>query len=248
MELWNAVVLGGGDAGDPFPAAHGASVKALIELEGKPMGLWVLEALRGSNRVGRVAYVGPLTLEMRALVDVAVAQRGGLLDNLGAGVEALGAQARVLVVTADVPLMTGAMLQGVLDAAPDASLVYPVVRREECEAQFPGVRRTYARLADGSFTGGNVFLLDPRLIHQFLPRLRALLALRKKPVALAREIGVGVLVKLLLGRLRIAELETRVSAILGVPARALVTPHAAVGTDVDQEEDLTLARTVLAQR
>lgn len=140
MQAWNAVVLGGGDARDPFPAAHGAGVKALIELAGKPMGQHVLEALHDSRRVARVVYVGPLNADMRALVDEVVPDSGSLLGNLEAGVRTLVASstesARVLVVTADVPLMTGTMLRDVLSAAPEVALVYPIVRREVCEAAF----------------------------------------------------------------------------------------------------------------
>lgn len=248
MTEWRALVLGGGDPGDPFPTAHGARVKALIELNGQPMGQYVLRALRDSGRVARVAYVGPLTPGMRALVDEELPDQGALLANLEAGVRALavgGSGGRVLVVTADVPLMTAEVLREVLDAAPGAALVYPVVRREVCEAAFPGVKRTYARLREGTFTGGNVFLLDPTLVERFLPKIKQLFALRKRPIALARLIGWSVLLKLLLGRLSVAELERRVGALLGVQVRALVTPHAAVGTDVDKEADLALARAAL---
>ncbi len=242
-----AVVLGGGDPGDAFAAAHGVAVKALIPVGGEPMALPVLRALRGSGRVGRVAYVGPTTPDLDALIDERVTDHGSLLGNLEAGVDALyagGVQPgeRVLVVTADIPMLRAAEVRDVLDAVPlQAALVYPVVRREVCEAAYPGVRRTYARLRDGSFTGGNLFILDPALIEQFLPRLREVLAARKAPLKLAGLIGPGVLLRLLLGRLSVAALETRVSAILGVPARALITPHASVGTDVDQDEDLALA-------
>lgn len=201
----------------------------------------------GSGRVSRVAYVGPTTPELDPWIDERVTDHGTLLSNLEAGVEALAGMGlspgeRVLVATADIPLLTSEQLAQVLAAAPEgAALVYPVVRREDCERAFPGMRRTYARLRDGTFTGGNVFLLDPRLIGQFLPRLREVLAARKAPFKLARLIGPGVLVRLLLGRLTVRELEARVSAILGVPARALITPHAAIGNDVDQEADLGLA-------
>ncbi|BDP40327.1 hypothetical protein DAETH_02960 [Deinococcus aetherius] len=244
---WSAVVLGGGDPGDPFASAHGVPVKALIPVGGEPMALHVLRALRGSGRVSRVAYVGPTTPELDPWIDERVTDHGTLLSNLEAGVEALAGMGlspgeRVLVATADIPLLTSEQLAQVLAAAPEgAALVYPVVRREDCERAFPGMRRTYARLRDGTFTGGNVFLLDPRLIGQFLPRLREVLAARKAPFKLARLIGPGVLVRLLLGRLTVRELEARVSAILGVPARALITPHAAIGNDVDQEADLGLA-------
>ena len=252
---WNAVVLGGGDPGDPFAAAHGAKVKALIELAGEPLGLHVLRALRESGRVERVAYVGPTTPEMDALIDERVTDAGSLLANLEAGVRALpGGEraARVLVVTADIPLVTPEQLRDVLDQAaqqsPDAGLIYPVVRREACDAAFPGVKRTYVKVRDGTFTGGNLFLLDPRLIGQFLPRLRDVLAARKAPLKLAGIIGPSVLLRLLTGRLDVATLERKVSEILGVEARALITPHAAIGTDIDKDSDLELARQVLGPR
>ena len=247
-------MLGGGDPGDSFAAAHGVPVKALIELAGAPLGLHVLRALRDSGRVERVAYVGPTTPEMDALTDERVTDAGSLLANLEAGVRALpgGEQAaRVLVVTADIPLVTPQQLRDVLDQAarhPDAGLIYPVVERGACEAAFPGVKRTYVRVRDGTFTGGNLFLLDPRLIGQFLPRLREVLAARKAPLRLAGIIGPSVLLRLLTGRLDVATLERKVSEILGVQARALITPHAAIGTDIDKDSDLELARRVLGPR
>lgn len=248
---WSAVVLGGGDPGDPFAAAHGVKVKPLIPVQGQPMALYVLRALRGSGRVARIAYVGPTTPAIDDLIDLRVTDRGTLLGNLEAGVDTLSAaglheQERVLVVTADIPMLTADMVGDVLDAAPrDAGLVYPVVRRETCEAAYPGVKRTYAKLRGGTFTGGNLFILDPTLIKQFLPRLREVLAARKAPMKLAGIIGFGVLVKLLTGRLTVPELEEKVSSILGVKARALITPHAAIGTDMDKDADLALAETHL---
>lgn len=241
---WSAVVLGGGDPGDPFAAAHGVKVKALIPVAGQPMALHVLRALHGSGRVERIAYVGPTTPEMDAMIALRVTDHGTLLGNLEAGVEALaaGVGERVLVVTADIPLLTADQVRDVLDATPaDAALVYPVVRREVCEAAYPGVKRTYARLKDGTFTGGNLFMLDPALIGQFLPRLRDVLAARKAPLKLAGLIGPGILLRLLTGQLTVARLESKVAALLSVPVHALLTPHAAVGTDVDKEEDLHLA-------
>ncbi len=250
---WNAVVLGGGDPGDAFAAAHRVAVKPLIEVAGRPMGLWVLQALKDSGQVGRIAYVGPLTPEMDRLVEVRVTDRGTLLANLEAGVAALrepgsAPPKRVLVVTADIPMLSGLQVRSLLEGAPAAGLVYPIVEKSACEAAYPGVKRTYARLKDGTFTGGNLFLLDPALIGQFLPRLRSVLAARKQPLKLASIIGPGVLVKLLLGRLGLAELEARVSRILGVEARALITPHAAVGSDIDKEGDLALAEQHLSQQ
>ena len=178
---WSAVVLGGGDPGDAFAAAHGVKVKPLIPIHGVPMAAYVLQALRQSGRVQRIAYVGPTTPEIEPLIDLRVTDHGTLLSNLENGVEALSQAGlhpgeRVLVVTADIPMLTAEQLKDVLDAAPaEAGLVYPVVRRQDCERAYPGVKRTYARVKDGTFTGGNLFILDPALVSKFLPRLREVL-------------------------------------------------------------------------
>lgn len=249
---WSAVVLGGGDPGDPFAAANQVKVKPLIPIHGVPMAVYVLRALKESGQVERIAYVGPTTPEIEALIDLRVTDHGTLLSNLEAGVEALGQadlrpHERVLVVTADIPMLSAEQVSDVLSAAPaEAGLVYPVVRREDCDRAYPGVKRTYVKVRDGTFTGGNLFILDPTLIEKFLPRLREVLAARKAPLRLAGIIGPSTLLRLITGRLTVQDLESKISSILGVPARALITPHAAIGTDVDKDADLTIAQTHLS--
>ena len=78
-----------------------------------------------------------------------------------------------------------------------------------------------------------------------MPRLRQVIQNRKNPLALAGLIGLGALVKFVLGVITIRELEERVSRILGVTARALITNHAEIGFDVDKPEDLETALTAL---
>lgn len=251
---WDVVVLGGGDPGDPFAAAHGVAVKPLIPLAGEPMALYVLRALHACPQVGRIAYVGPVPAGGEGLVDLRVTDHGTLIGNLEVGVSALRrpeaqrspqAPERVMVVTADIPMVTSEMLSEVLVSAPDAGLVYPIVRKDDCERLYPGVKRTYARLRDGTFTGGNLFLLDAALVGEFLPRLREVLNARKQPLRLAALIGPLVLLRLLAGQLSIRQLQERVGTILGVKAQALITAHAAIGTDVDKDADLELAQRII---
>ncbi|MDO4263025.1 MAG: NTP transferase domain-containing protein, partial [Deinococcus sp.] len=103
---YQALILGGGDPGDPFAASHGVAVKGLVPVAGQPMALHVLRAVRASGQVGRVAYIGPTTPEMDALIDQQLPSSGRLLDNLTAGLQALGDQGgRVLVLTADIPML-----------------------------------------------------------------------------------------------------------------------------------------------
>ena len=212
--------MAGGE--EAWARKYGVRSKALVPFRGRPMAEWVLEALRGAGLPA--VYVGE-NPGLSPAPRLTLPDQGSLLANLEAALAHV--DGRVLVATADIPHLT-----------PEAALVYPIVPKEAVEARFPGNRRTYARLKEGTFTGGNLLLLDKALFFQALPLARRVVALRKRPLALARLIGLDILLKLLLGRLSLPELEARARRILGVEARALVTPYPEVGVDVDKEEDL----------
>jgi GTP:adenosylcobinamide-phosphate guanylyltransferase len=234
-----ALVLGGGRADDAVAAHCGVPVKALAPVGGEPMAAHVLRALRAGG-AARIVYIGPLTPSLEPLVDVHLEAKGTLLENLQAGLEGCAGASRVLVSTADIPLLSADAVRDVLTRDPGVGLVYPIVSMAASERRFPGGKRTSARVKEGRFTGGNLFLLEPRLVGAFLPRLRYILENRKNVVKLALMFGVGALVKLALGQLAIAELEGTASRILGVPAQALVTDYPEIGFDVDKVEDLAL--------
>ena len=234
-----AIVLGGGNSDDAVAARFGVPVKALAMIAGQPMAAHVLRALR-SGGVERIVYVGPVTPTLEELIDTHIAARGTMLENLQAGLIAIGDAKRVLVATADIPLLTSAAVRDVLARDSGAGLVYPVIDMLDSQAMFPGGKRTSAKLKEGRFTGGNLFLLEPRLVGDFLPRLEFVLQNRKNVLRLAGMFGLGALVKLALGTLSIAELEGNVSRILGVPARALITKYAEIGFDVDKFEDIAI--------
>jgi len=237
----NAVVLAGG----ANPLGSGAPSKAFVPLSGRPMVAWVLEALRQGG-VGKIALVGPRA-PLAPEPDLWLEDRGGILENLEAALGALP-PGRVLVATGDVPLITGEAVRYLLKNAPEAALVYPVVPKEAVEARWPGMRRTYARLREGTFTGGNLFLLEPELFFRALPMARKIVARRKNPLALAPLFGFGALFKLLTGRLTVAELEAIAGRLFGVPMRAMVVPYPEIGVDVDKPDDLAFVARELEAR
>ncbi|GAB5603699.1 NTP transferase domain-containing protein [Thermus sp. FJN-A] len=226
-----AIVLAGGK--EPWAEKYGVRSKALVPYRGRPMAEWVLEALEKAGL--SVVYVGE-NPGLSPPPRLSLEDQGSLLANLEAALAHV--EGRVLVATADIPHLTPEAVRFVLERAPAAALVYPIVPKERVEARFPHTKRTYARLREGTFTGGNLVLLDRALFFQALPLAKRVVALRKRPLALARMIGLDVLLKLLLGRLSVAELEARAGRILGVEARALLTPFPEVGVDVDREADL----------
>jgi CTP:molybdopterin cytidylyltransferase MocA len=236
----DVVILAGGKPGERLAVAHNVPVKSLIPINGHVMSWYVLKALRSSGMVNRIVYVGPSVPELEDLYDIHLPARGEMLENLEAGLAALPASHRVMVATADIPLLTPEAVQDVVSRDSGTGLVYPVISEAACERAFPGGKRTYAKLRTGKYTGGNLFLLEPGLIGGFMPKLKQVIANRKNPLAIAGMIGIDTLLKFPFGMLQISELEQKISKILGVPSSALITEFAEVGFDVDKPEDLEL--------
>jgi molybdopterin-guanine dinucleotide biosynthesis protein A len=174
------------------------------------------------------------------------------LGSLASGVAALPdtpyAADWVLACTGDIPFLTAGAVSEFLQqcSGREADFYYPVITRQVAENRFPGVRRTYARLRDGVFTGGNLFLLRRSIIGDVLPKAGDFIRLRKKPLALARLVGLDFLAAYLFGWLTIAMAERRVSRLVGYRGAAVISGCPEIGVDVDKISDLEMARRLLA--
>ncbi|MBX6350217.1 MAG: nucleotidyltransferase family protein [Clostridia bacterium] len=248
-----SVVLAGRENKGRLASVSDAPWEALVPVAGRPMGARVVEALRGAEGLTRVVVVGPEEAAgwRAGAAEVKVLAPGSsLVENLVRGVEAALPADELLVATSDVPLLTPEDVGEFARRARalEADLVYPIVRREVCEAAFPGVRRTYVRLRDGTFTGGNLFYLRAERAGALWPFLERAYAARKRPLRLLPLFGVGTIVRVLFGRAGLGFLEARASRLLGLRARALPFERPALAVDVDKPDDLELADRVLLAR
>ena len=233
-----AVVLGGG-GGDALSQAAGVAAKALVPFNGQPLVSYVLRALRGCPLVSSIIYVGD-TAPVVAAEQVLPPGRT-FVESFSVGVQAALASAperSVLVTTADLPWLQADALNDFLAAGAGAAVAYPVVAEGVAKSQFPEQHRTFVRLRDGRFTGGNMMLLSPQVMPVLLPFVGRAYQGRKNPLALARLFGGDFIVRLALGQLSLRAVERRAERILGLPVRAVVTEHASIGADVDKLEHL----------
>ncbi len=241
----NAIVLAGSPNNGPLKEASPAAYEALIDIGGRAMCEYVIEALLAVRRVQKIAVVGPAAafpfpLEGRKVFGVP--STGDLMDNIAAGLARTAETERVLIATSDIPLLTAGAVDDFLDLCGDASLdlYYPVIEKRVVEGRFPSTRRTYVRLKDGIFTGGNLFLLNPAVFPQCREKGKEFIALRKNPLGLCRLLGIVFVVKFLLHTLSLAEAERKVSQLLGIRGAVVVSRYPEIGVDVDKPEDLKL--------
>lgn len=252
----DVVVLAGGVDKGELAAQTGTPYRPLLEVAGKSILQHILAALSGASRVDRVALVAPdpvLEAADELMVDFLVPAREDFVENLVAGVESMtcdhATQANhVLIITGDLPLITSTAINEFVDRAlaARAEVAYPIIPKESSERSFPGGRRTYVRLSDGTFTGGNAVVLTRDFVARSKELISRLYSYRKSPLKLARLFGPGFILGLALGRLSLRGLERRAGAIVQASVAAIVMEYPELGFDVDKLEDLILARNVFA--
>jgi len=241
------------DPHDPLYAETRGEPKAMLDVAGKPMAQWVLDALNGARSVQGVIIIG-LGPDSGLRTDKPVAylpDHGGAVPNALAGVEqALQQQpatTHVLLTSCDVPAVTAEMIEwriGVgLEAA--AEFDYVAIDRRVMEARFPGSRRTYTPLRGMQVCGGDINMAHVRLAEN-APFVARLAEARKSPVRMASLIGWNVLLLFLLRRLTIERGEQLVSRNLGIATRIHLCPYAELGMDVDKPHQLEILRADLA--
>ena len=254
----DAVLTAGGipQPDEPLYSFSNGEAKALIDVAGKPMIQWVLDALSNAKTIERVVLIGlsektklsckkPLTY---------LSNQGKMLDNLKAGTAKLlelNPKARyVLFVSSDIPSITGEMVDWLVNTCLETNddLYYNVIRREDMEKRFPSSKRTYAALKDLEVCGGDMNVARTAIVNENSEFWGKLLDARKNPAAQAALVGPDMVFKLLFRQLTIDDVIQRVADKLNLKGRAIICPYPEIGMDVDKPHQLEIMRADLTRR
>jgi GTP:adenosylcobinamide-phosphate guanylyltransferase len=252
--LLTALVLAGPrKGGDPLANAFDVPHKAVLPVAGRPMGEWVVEALRSSPGIGRILVaadwrsLGEEITFMTPNKVVPVAAFPTIGDTVEAVLDAVAPP--LLITTVDNPLLTPAVISEFLSKVPtDCDGAVAVARREVVREAYPQIHRVYMRFRRARVTGCNLFLMANSRARAAVRIWTRMDAARTDPAAMIGSLGMGSLFLWSLGLLTLDAAARRLSR--RVEARVAVvemtSPEAAL--DVDRPEDLTLAETILEQR
>jgi GTP:adenosylcobinamide-phosphate guanylyltransferase len=243
MTRISAIVLAG-DSRKVF-IKEGVDNKSLLSISGKPMVEYVIDALRDSPLINKISAVGPSDLLKKHLgdkVDYYMKERESLFENVKAGMEPFINDKAVLIVTSDIPMITGWMITDFIQRCVQqgGDFCYPIVEKRLNEERFPGAERTYVRLREGTYTGGNAIYLNPAVMESCEEFAKKIIAFRKQPLKTGRLLGVKFLVGLMLGMLTIPEVEERFCRLLDIQASAMIVPYPEISNDVDKPSDLEM--------
>ncbi len=254
----DAVVLAGGipKPDDPLYAYTQGKPKALLDIAGKPMAQWVLDALSGAAAVERIYLIG-LTEEdgLHAAKPITyLPNQGSMLANILAGLRAIlrdrpDAEYTLLAST-DIPTITPEMVDWVASNARQlqADLVYHVVPREVMEKRFPGSHRTYLRLKDMEVCGADLNVVRTSMANTNTEIFDRLIAARKHPLRQAAIIGWKTLLMIALRRWTLAQVVAAASARGNLRGVGVVSPYAEMAMDADKPYQVDILRAEMARR
>lgn len=250
MTRYDAIVLAGGPADDVSRGFPGAPNKAFVPIAGATLVERTIASLRSSPRVARIAAVAPRSEFMSASLRGAdeVREAGATMtDSLRCGLAGLDPDGLLLVAASDLPVLSREAIDEfvTLATAAGADLVYSCVERADHEAKYAGIPHTWAALSGGTYCGGGLVALRPRVFPSLARVLGRLGNARKNPVALATIFGPGVLARYALRRLRIEHAERRASELLGARVATARCTHPEIAVNVDRASDVALAQRLL---
>lgn len=248
----DAILIAGGvpQPGEPLYEYTQGRPKALLDVAGKPMAQWVLDAIGGAKHIDRVVVISlsendgvhcskPTTF---------VPDQGGMLQNIRAGVQKVlevnpGAR-HVLTVSSDIPALKPEMVDWLIEATrgDDCDIYYTVITRQVMEARFPTSKRSYVRLKDVEVCGGDINVIRASTVTRHEELWERILAARKSAFRQAALLGYDNLLLLLTRQLTMEAAIKRVTRRMEITGRVVFSPYAEVGMDIDKPHQLEILR------
>lgn len=258
---YRCVVLAGGVNRRPLYEGYVPDYKAVLELEGRPLIDYVLEALKGADGVGEIGVVGDPE-RLAHLVGGLTVKTGGdtLLESIKAALGFFPEDDRVLICTADLPMLRHEMVESFLDRCLGVETEYAeelllaVVPRDHFVGAFGACAKNFNTFRDLALCHGNLALASPSILANAtaMARVDELYASRTSPVRNALALGLDVGLAYLAGvhlfpLLDLATFCRLLSRRFGIGMVAVRSPFPEVAIDVDEPADLAIARGWLAR-
>ncbi len=239
---------------DPMTRAFKARHKCLIEIDGTPMLVRVVEALKS------VAQIDPIGVSIDDL-DV-LRYTAGLEDlklfksadsaphSVIGAIREMDKPFPLLITTADHALLTPEIVEDFCQRAQKSTsdITIGLARRADIERVDNSVKRTYYKFRDGDFSGCNLYYLKSEKALNAVQFWHKVDKLRKHPLALARTFSLIMLAKYLLGLLSLKGGLEYASKLLDVGADAALLPFGEAAIDVDKPADHQLVTKLLQRR
>lgn len=254
----DAIITAGGIPlpGDPlYPYTLGGN-KAMLDVAGRPMIQWVVQAVSQSAKIEHLVISGiDQTLSFTCPKPFTVLpNHGGMIQNIQAAAKQIEQQnptaGVALVIASDIPGITTQMVDWMADQIDryPADFYYNTISRAIMEERYPGSHRTYVRFRDTEVCGGDLNAIHLQALKTAHPVWQDLVDSRKNPLHQASIIGIDLLIRVLFHRITLAGAADLICHRLGILGKVLECPYAEIGMDIDKPGQLDLVKKDLLKR
>ena len=250
--MTDAVLLAGGipDPDTPlYPYTQGKP-KAALDIGGKPMLQWVIDALEEAETITSIVVVGCEELQGQIQSKKVISWQPAADDmimNFQRGADEVlelnPAAQSVAIVSSDIPLITPEGINWAINQSKKGKeeLFYFVIDQPTMEGRFPESGRSYTQLKDMNVCGGDLAIIHIDLYTKKKDLWNKLSKARKSSLRLAAVIGIDILLLLFLKRLTLDDVIQKVTHRLNITGKGLLCPYPEIGMDIDKPQQLELA-------
>ena len=254
-----AVVLAGErPGGSAISRELGLAASVLVDVAGKPALARVIDALEASEMVEGGLLCGPAAEIYQDNEDFRQILSGSSFQwtapASGPSASALAALEEidrfpVLVTAGDHALLSPGLVDFFCREAMkiDVDVVFGLVPYAIVHAAYPESKRTVLKFSDGRYCGANLFAIlnqEGKAGPAFWQEMEAL---RKRPWRMVRQLGMGMLLRYLFGRLSLGMALESLSRAMGCRIGYVRIETARAAVDVDSVADRQLAEKILLQ-
>ncbi len=249
---FKALLLAGGKSRHSLKKLTGQEYKALMAintLNYHPIIFHVIDSLKDTGYVSQIYVSAPEEVQKLIKSQPLSFLSSGitLMETLQKSISILQSETYILIITCDLPLVMSRHLEDFLEnclANPGFDIYYAIINKEAYLKQFPQneLKRIYANLVEGSYTGGNIFLINPRVIIDCADIIEQFILFRKHPLKMANILGRRIVIKYLKKYLSIRELERMVPFYLKGYTGKTIESAPEIAFDIDKPIQLEALR------
>ncbi len=244
VRKFKALLLAGGKSKHTLKKVTGQEYKALMNIEAidcRPIIYHITEALQKAKYISKIYIAGPKEVhqQINYQVDTFVPSGSTLMNTLKLSIPTLRDESYILISTCDLPLVLSQHIEHFIEdclASPGFDIYYPIIEKGTYTQSFPSnnLRRIYANLVEGYFTGGNMFLINPKVIIDCANTIEQFIIFRKHPLKMAKILGRRIVIKYLKKALSIRDLEKLVPHYLKRYTGKAIPVDPEIALDIDK--------------
>lgn len=253
LEKYKALLLAGGISKHALKKMTSQHYKALITVGNKNLLIThMIKVLQKTSYFKGIYIAGPKEVHAKIKNNNILALPAGstLMETLKQNIPIFRDEPYIFISTSDLPLVSSNHIEKFIKdcvSNPGFDIYYPIIEKETYVQAYPDneLKRIYANLVEGSFTGGNVFLVNPKVLIDCADVINQLILFRKHPLKIAKILGRRIAVKYLKRSLTIRDLEKLVPDYFKNYTGKAILAEPEIALDIDKPVQLKALSAIL---